>query len=297
MLLIRIAISFILLTLFATSAEVSPFENRFRDALAAEAGKPMEKPYISPNKLYVRPQSYSYLNFAYRLFLLNEGADEANKAVVSFCDLYRDNLAAMRNGDSFYWAGDLLFAIMENFGSHGRISKGKLTPASETRILKMLWIYTSSESKIAEAEVEKSATWDVWGSENHHIQKFYMVWHASKFLMNDSRYKALQFADGKNASEHFAAWTRYAKHWISQRARKGLFVEFAHESYNLTTLKGIYNFCEFTPDPRLRQLSSQLLDVFWADWLITSRGSWRCVLRSDSRCVLKRTLGVSLGPE
>jgi hypothetical protein len=266
MFLIRIAISFILLTLFATSAEVSPFENRFRDVLAAEAGKPMEKPYISPNKLYVRPQSYSYLNFAYRLFLLNEGADEANKAVVSFCDLYRDNLAAMRDGDSFYWAGDLLFAIMENFGSHGRISKGKLTPASETRILKMLWIYTSSESKIAEAEVEKSATWDVWGSENHHIQKFYMVWHASKFLMNDSRYKALKFADDKGASEHFAAWTRYAKHWISQRARKGLFVEFAHESYNLTTLKGIYNFCEFSPDPRLRQLSSQLLDVFWADW-------------------------------
>jgi hypothetical protein len=242
------------------------FESRYREALSGFAGKPMEKPYVSPNKLYVRPQSFIYLNYAYRLFLLGERAGEANEAVVSFCNLYKDHLAFMRDGDSFYWAGDLLFSIMENFGSEGRISRGKLTSASEERILRMLWIYSSNQSKIADAEVEKSATWDVWGSENHHIQKFYMNWHASKFLMKHPAYAKRTYEDGHPASTHFSAWTRYAKHWISQRARKGLFVEFAHESYNLTTIKGVYNFHEFSGDPRLRRLSAQLLDVFWVDW-------------------------------
>ena len=38
------------------------FESRYRESLSGFAGKPMEKPYVSPNKLYVRPQSFIYLN-------------------------------------------------------------------------------------------------------------------------------------------------------------------------------------------------------------------------------------------
>ena len=217
----------------------SEFTQRRDRALGAMAGKPMETPYVSPNRFYVRPQSYVFLNFAFRCFLLGEQNEAANRAVVSFCNLYRDDLEFMRKGDSYYWAGDLLFAIMEKFGSKGRIAPGLLLQETEGWILRMLWVYASAESRLADAEVERSGTWDVWGSENHHIQKFYMLWHSSKFFLEDPSHAERKFADGHGPERHYQAWTRYAKHWLSQRARKGLFVEFAHESYNLTTIKGI----------------------------------------------------------
>ena len=95
------------------------FERR-EATIRAMAGQPMKKPYVSPNRKYVRPQSYALLNFACRAFMLDEQNAAANEAIIDFCNLYRDDINFMRSGDSYYWAGDLLFCIMENFGSKGR---------------------------------------------------------------------------------------------------------------------------------------------------------------------------------
>jgi hypothetical protein len=58
---------------------------------------------------------------------------------------------------------------------------------------------------------------------------------------------------------------QYIKHWIVERAKKGLFVEMANEDYNVETLKGVYNCYDFG-DAAMQKLAGNLLDLYWATW-------------------------------
>jgi len=116
------------------------------------------------------------------------------------------------------------------------------------------------------AETARSQTWDVIESENHHMMKFSTLWHFARLLSRSSKYANMKYDDGHTPTEHYTAWTEYAKEYCRQRARKGLFVEMADDSYNAHTIKGLYNMHDFAEDHRLRELAGDLLTLYYASW-------------------------------
>ncbi|MDP4269293.1 MAG: hypothetical protein Q8909_04110 [Bacteroidota bacterium] len=246
------------------------YSERREQAFAQLKGKPLvvakKSPPLEPGRaLFTRSFSYSLVDFAFKALWLNEQIDVANSALVQNADYYIDNLPAMKDRDSFYWAADEWLRLLEYFGSKGSKKPGLITKETEEKLYKMMWQYNKVFSKIAKAEYKVSNTWFIDESENHHIQRFSTYWHFAKFLKNHPDYMNLKYDDGYTSQQHFEAWTIYIKHWTVERAKKGLFIEMANESYGLETLKGVYNFYDFG-DKQMRSLTGKLLDLYWATW-------------------------------
>lgn len=246
------------------------YEKRRQEAFDALKGKPLSVSKISaplePGRTpFARNFSYSLVDFAFKALWLNEQIAEANAALQQNADYYIDNYPAMQDRDNFYWAADEWLRLLEFFGTKGTKNAGLITKETEAKLFKMMWQYNKVFSKISKAEYIISGTWFVDESENHHIQRFSTYWHFAKFLKDIPEYKNLKYNDGFTSLEHYNAWTIYSKHWIVERARKGLFIEMANESYGLETLKGVYNFYDFG-DKELHSLTGKLLDLYWTTW-------------------------------
>jgi hypothetical protein len=227
------------------------FEARRDAAFAALAGKPLKlaakQPPLGPGRpLYTRGYTFSVTDFAMRACWLNEQLDVANAAVLENCRYYIEDHKAMVDRDSFYWSSDVMCRLVEFFGQKGSIAPGRLTQEVEDTIYEMMWRYVKDNSKIASADIQQSHTWYVEESENHHLQRVMTCWQFSKLLKDHPQYADRHYDDGKTAREHFAAWTAYAKEYLRERAKKGLFIEVASDNYNVTSLKNIYNFYDFS---------------------------------------------------
>ncbi len=246
------------------------YSKRREQAFAELKGKPLvvakkQAPLDPGRTLFTRNFSYSLVDFAFKALWLNEQIDVANRALVENADYYIDNLPAMQDRDNFYWASDEWLRLLEYFGTNGSKKAGLITKETEAKLYKMMWQYNKNFSKISKAEYVNSHTWFVDESENHHIQRFSTYWHFAKFLKDAPAYRNLKYDDGYTSQQHFEAWNSYIKQWTIERAKKGLFVEMANESYGLETLKGVYNFYDFG-DQEMRSLTSKLLDLYWATW-------------------------------
>ena len=246
------------------------YELRRQQAFEALKGKELVvaniQPPLEPGRtLFARNFSYSLVDFAFKALWLNEQIAEANAALQQNADYYIDNYPAMQDRDNFYWAADEWLRLLEYFGTKGIRKAGLITKETEAKLFKMMWQYNKVFSQLSKAEYIISGTWFVDESENHHIQRFSTYWHFSKYLKDLADYKDLKYDDGFTSQEHYNGWTTYIKHWIVERARKGLFVEMANEGYGLETLKGAYNFFDFG-DKELRCLTKKLLDLYWTTW-------------------------------
>jgi len=252
------------------------FELRRDKQFSLLAGKPLVKekkrPPLGPGRaLYSRHYSYSIISFAMKTFWLNENEyfETANNALIENCEFYLDNPKAREDRDNLYWSADVLCRLVEFFGKKGSLCPGRLNTEAETIIVEMMWIYCKERSQltgIPSAELEESKTWYIYESENHHIQLFSTLWHFLNLLKEYPLYRMRICDDGKSIVRHYEAWTAYAKEYLRQRGKKGLFVEIANSSYGAMTIKGIYNFYDFSPDPILKQRALYLLDLYWAAW-------------------------------
>ena len=276
---IKLSLVFILLFVFCktyalTDAQLKTIADGYKlrrdQAFEKLKGKSLvvakkQAPLEPGRTLFTRNFSYSLVDFAFKALWLNEQILQANAALQQNADYYIDNLPAMQDRDNFYWAADEWLRLLEYFGSKGSKNAGLITKDTEAKLSKMMWQYNKVFSKLSKAEYKISGTWFVDESENHHIQRFSTYWHFAKFLKDNPAYKNLKYDDGATSQQHFDAWSAYIKHWIIERARKGLFVEMANESYGLETLKGVYNFYDFG-DNELHNQSGKLLDLYWATW-------------------------------
>lgn len=248
------------------------FEARRDTAFEQLRGSPLkiaaQRPPLGPGRtLYTRHYSWSIIDFAFKVFWLEE-TDQyaaANDALIANCTYYIGSRKARDDRDSFYWSADELVRLVEFFGDNGSRTPGLISPECKAKILEMMWLYAKSTSKIEDAEYVNSKTWHVHESENHHIQRFSTVWHFSKFLRNEPAYRDRPYDDGHTAAEHFHAWTAYNKAWLAERAKKGLLIEMANGGYGMETLKCVYNFHDFGDD-ELGVLSGKFLDLYWAAW-------------------------------
>lgn len=221
-----------------------------------------------------RAFSYSLSDFAFKSLWLNANVDQANAALVQNADFYLNNPTYLRDRDSFYWSADEWLRLLEFFGSNGTKAPGRITAATEAKLYQLMFLYmqtwspavSTPSNPLPYSEYIVSNTWNVDGSENHHAMQFCTYWHFCKLLKNNATYASQKFPDGTSADQIYTALTTYIKHWIQERAKKGLFVEMANDDYNQETLKGFYNIYDFSPDAELRELSGKLLDLYWATW-------------------------------
>lgn len=245
--------------------------------LAGTAFKPARKQEpLSPGRgLFVRSYGYSVTDFAMKTFLLGESPAPANAALAEMCRFYSGDRLTRNDQDSFYWNADVTLRLIEFYGRAGSRAPGRMDAATEDAALEMFWLWAKENSRLKDAEIEKSQTWDVWESENHHVQRFATAWQISKLLAADPRWRDRPYDDGATAARHLAAWTAYAKRYLLERARKSLFVEVANGGYGAMTLKGIYNIYDFAPDPELRRRAGLLLNLYWATWAEEQLGGVR----------------------
>jgi hypothetical protein len=247
------------------------FSGRTHSMLLRLAGEPFERVEmrspLSPGRArYVRGYGYSLSTFAFRALLLNEQREAANQALQEYAHFFIDNPAERRDKDNFYWSTDIVCRIVELFGSRGTHASGRLTKQTEDLLLELAWLYCKETSRTTDAETAVSETWHIHESENHHLQRFSTIWHFSKLLKNDRRYKYRHFDDGKTTLEHYTAWTQYALEYLKERGRKGLFVEIGSPEYALMSLKGVYGFYDYAEDKALKRAAGMLLDLYWASW-------------------------------
>ncbi|MDP6040398.1 MAG: hypothetical protein QGG64_17735, partial [Candidatus Latescibacteria bacterium] len=153
------------------------FEDRVDVMFRAELGKPLvrakKRPPLGPGRgNYVRHYSFSICEFAARCFYLNEQVEEANAALVENAQHYLDHPKDINDRDSFHWHIEMVFRLVEQYGTNGSVAPGRLTEETETKVLEPAWIYAKSHSRLSDAEIDQSQTWHIWESENHHVQIF-----------------------------------------------------------------------------------------------------------------------------
>ena len=191
---------------------------------------------------------------------------EANAALIENARHYLENPDDLADRDNFHWHSEMLLRLIEMYGAKGREAAGRLGPEAETEILAAVWQYVRRVSKLADADADRSQTWEVHESENHHLQIITTLWHFAQIARERPEYREIKFEDGFRAEEHSSAWTTYLKAYCLERARKGLFIEAGSDNYNGVAIKGLYNMFDFAADPELARRAGLLLDLFWACW-------------------------------
>jgi len=249
---------------------VAGFDQRAEALFRAEAGKPLvranKRPPLSPGRgNYVRAYSHSMVGFAARCLFLGEMLEKANAALAENAQHYLDHPKDINDRDSFHWHADVVMRLIDMYGTNGSAHAGRITRQTESLALKPIWIYAKKCSSLKKAEHEKSKTWHIWSSENHHAMDFTVCWHFSKLAKDRPEYRNLAYEDGATAAEHFHAWNDYFVAYCRERARKGICVEMMSGGYNSTMIKPFYNFYDFG-EPRVRRSAGMLLDLYFAYW-------------------------------
>lgn len=251
-------------------AVVAGYDKRVEAMFRAESGKPLVRKKILPpmganRGNFARHYSWSLTSYAARCFYLNEDLEEANAALQENARHYLDNPKDINDRDSFHWHGEQVMRLIEMYGPKGTAHAGRLSAETETLCLKPLWEYVKANSSLKEAEHEKSRTWAIHGSENHHIMDFTVHWHFAKYAKDLPEYKDLEVKAGGTLTEHYKAWNDYFVVYAQERARKSIGVEMMSDHYNSVWLKGIYNYRDFG-EPKASKAADMLLDLYWAYW-------------------------------
>lgn len=249
------------------------FDARVKAAFEKEGGKPLvrakkQPPLRAGAGAYVRHYSFSIVEFATRCFLLDEQLAEANAALIENARHYLDNPNDLNDRDSFHWHSEMLCRLVDFFGAGGSRASGRMTAEAESRVMECLARFAARNARLEHAEIERSRTWHIHESENHHAQNITTFWHFARLASRSAEpaLRNMKYEDGSTPAQQHAAWSAYLKTYCAERARKGFFVEVGSQGYNAVTLKGLYNVRDFAEDPVLRERASSLLDLFWATW-------------------------------
>ena len=254
-----------------SSKEILSGVNQRIDVLfKADAGNKLKRakklPPLKPGRgNYTRAYSYSIVGYAARCFYLNEMIKEANAALVENAQHYLDNPKDILDRDSFHWHAEIVMRLIEEYGPSGSKVKGLLSKQTRDIVLKPIWLYVKKVSNKEKYETNKSKTWHIYESENHHAMSITTCWHFSKLASSLTQFKSAKYDDGATAQVHFEGWNKCFIRYCLERARKGCFVEMMSDDYNTTLIKGIYNFYDFG-NANVRKAAQNLLDLYLTYW-------------------------------
>jgi len=264
------------------------FDERVEGVFNSYRGKPLKRTAIRPPISEGRPAfsksySFSLVTYATRCFWLRENIDSANLALIENAEYYLKNNRELFDKDNFHWHSEVVLRLVELYGQYGTKDPGLLKPETEKTVLEAIWLYCKRDGfredyrrindsdlrghdHLSIADQDVSNTWFISESENHHAQSFTTQWHFSKLAKSRDDFKNRLYDDGYNASVHFARWNDYANIYLSERARKGMFIEMMSIGYNTDLLKGIFNFYDFADDEELKRKTGNFLDLYFTYW-------------------------------
>ena len=247
-------------------------EERIRQGWEARRGEdlqelPVQLPIFEGHPRVARAYSRSILLFALRVMVNGEEEfyAKANEKLREHCEFYDANRDVRDDRDSFYWHIGELCRLIHYFGRKGSRSPGRVSPEAEEAFYRMALSYCHDMSRIADTAWENLATWRIYESENHHIQRDSALWQLMWLLIGRGMGGAVM-GDGYSLQTHFAAWTDFFKEWLRERPRRGMLVEVQSRCYGIETLKNIYPLYDFAEDPELARLAGNFITLFWALW-------------------------------
>lgn len=246
------------------------FEDRWGLLVAAQKGKPFEPAAIdydwNNRGNFTRKYANSVTLFAMQAFHLVEHMDEANDALQKLCQHYLDHPTDLYEAHSFHWSGALYNRLWAFFGEEGSVAAGRIGEDTQALMLEMMWAWSRKASVDLDPSTDSDGMWRFPNSENHHAMGIVTTLGFCGVLKSHANYAARAFEDGRNASEHYSAWTAYLKAYFRARAGKGQSVEIASKSYNAHTIQMWYNVFDFAADAVLRRMSGDFIDLYWATW-------------------------------
>lgn len=234
----------------------------------------------SDGRPYAKEYSYNIMKYAmaylYTAYSSAEGANyasEANKLIAENMKYYMDNQNAITDTDNFQWHSEVLFRIIELFGSNGLLNKNLLSPENEKAIMDVAWIYckrnpdnANSDIKTIMAKADKNNIWLIYGSEINHIQSITTLWHFAKLAsLNVANYKDMVYDDGRKPIDHLKDWNNYIIEFIREYATRGLCIEQMNTYNNEIKFKCFFNLHDFG-DEKLNKLSKNILDLYFPYW-------------------------------
>lgn len=232
---------------------------------------------------------------AFAMMMANVDLVEANR-------LLADKLRLSSDKDEDTWDLFLTPAYCRiYYWFSNRVGKlpGRMTPETETLLLRTLWERTAVKNDIFWA---RQSTWYLDGSENHDLNAKVCNLVTSRIFMNEPEYRdriypdygfgggyhyghagyygagidpesrhgggRANLADGGsyNAADHYEAWRKYLRQYFRERLERGFFLEYGSPSYSKHSLGFADLAHEFGGDEELRRLIGGIFDVFWADW-------------------------------
>lgn len=264
------------------------FDRRVADVFESFRGRPLKRAAIRPpisagRPNFTRSYSNSLVTYATRCLWLKENIDSANMALIENAEYYLKNNRELFDKDNFHWHSEVVLRLIELYGQNGIIEPGLLKPETEKLALEAIWLYCRRDGyrkdyrrindsdprghdHLATADQDVSDTWFISESENHHAQSFTTQWHFAKLAKDRADFKDRLYEDGFNASVHYAKWNEYAKIYLTERAKKSMFIEMMSIGYNTDLLKGIFNFYDFAEDEELKRKTGLFLDLYFTYW-------------------------------
>jgi len=190
----------------------------------------------------------------------------------------------------------MLIRMYYLFGSNSEVKPGRLNEETEAALLELLWERTK---EINDIHLADKSTWWLIGSENHDINSKVAALLTSQIFMNEPEYKdriysnpgkgggvdywfhqmygqgdnkgpegGANWRDGNNytAVDHYEAWVEFWNEYITERARKGFFLEVASTGYMKHTIGFLQNLYDFSEDEDLLKRMQMFMDLIWAEW-------------------------------
>ncbi len=189
-----------------------------------------------------------------------------------------------------------LYRLYIMYGSKGTAAAGRLTPETEKALLEELWNRTVEKNDMS---IAHQSTWWMIGSENHDMVGKVSNLLASQIFKELPQYRdrilpdagtgggtgywfdqmygddpwqgpsgRANFADGRqyNSNDHYQAWVAFMKEYITERLKKGFFLETFSSGYMGVTISHLYDVYDMCEDKELKELTGRFLDAIWCDW-------------------------------
>jgi hypothetical protein len=236
----------------------------------------LDKPFIggrlretpsSPNHTSMLSRAYTCSKATYALANLykNKDVGAANRHITEICEHYKRN----KNDTSYIhdsnaWAGSLFVRLIMLFGSNSEYYPNRLNTQTEQQLLELMWDWANVHSEVAKTQYDQSKHWRIHESENHDAQRYMPMWGFALIFKEHPDFTDRIYRDGHSPAEHYQAWTKYFNQYLTERAKRGLFVEIATNFYSIHTIKGIYDMYDFSTDAALKNRAKMFLDLYFA---------------------------------
>ncbi|MEY4505791.1 MAG: hypothetical protein RL297_369 [Pseudomonadota bacterium] len=250
---------------------------RRQTLFSLDSGKAFQK----RNFFFVRRHVYNDLSFAFRVFWNRETQyyADANNAIMRTLGYFltKEQDAVFANHDEWYWGYDQICAMMELYSSTGSKNRGLISKKTEDLFYKFAWLqldYYTKRRWAVSPDLNQYNTWHLYGSENHHFQLVYSLWHSLQLVSKNKNYNQRLLSKDQKPEHFLRLWVNYIAEYLLERGKKGLFVEVGF--YNPITLKGIYNIHAFSDSPVLKRRAQSVIDLHWAEWAQEQIAGIRC---------------------